>query len=382
MLKFAKKTLILAALLPSIAFAQEETATMKFQFEGNNPTGKVYIKYNLYGPFITDSIQVSKKSAEFKIPAKNPTQVTLSYSKDGLATKNTRLDDMRTIYVENGTATIVMNDSIKTASITGMPIVESYDHYLNYIKPLELQFAIIRKEYDALSPEQKSDLAYTKPIFAKQDELAQARKKMLSQYIIENPNSVFSTHGLRGIHHLLLPEEFDRLFNALSVENQNSSIGALLSDYLKASKIAGVGKMAPDFTQNDVNGKPVKLSDFKGQYVLLDFWASWCGPCRAENPNVVKAYNKYKDKGFAVLGVSLDSPNGKNAWLKAIEDDKLEWTNVSDLKGWKNEASNLYMVRAVPQNYLIDPTGKVIAINLKGYKLGEKLEEIFGSEAK
>lgn len=376
-MNFLKKSILFASLIPSLAFAQEETGTLKFNFESKNPTGKIYIKYNLYGPNITDSILVSKAPLEYKIAAKNPTQVTLSYSPDVNVNKKTDLKDVRLIYIENGTALINIKDSIRTASISGMPIIDSYEHYLNHIKPAEVQFANIKKEYDALTKEQKANLAYTKPIFDKQDELAQFRKKLLSQYILDNPNSLFSTHGLRGIYHLLLPEEFDKLFNVLSVENQNSTVGIMLKDFLKASQIAGVGRMAPDFTQNDVNGNPVKLSDFKGKYVLLDFWASWCGPCRAENPNVVKAYQQYKDKGFTVLGVSLDSPNGKNAWLKAIEADKLEWTNVSDLKGWKNEASTLYMVRAVPQNYLIDPNGKIIAVNLRGYKLEDKLEEIF-----
>jgi len=377
MKKILKNALILAAILPSLTFAQDKIGVLKFNFEGKQPAGKIYIHYNLYGPNIIDSIVVTKKEEEFKIPAKQATQVTLVYSSDVRVNKNTPIKDTRTIYVEEGTANIKIKNSIKEATITGMSIIDDYDKYLNHLKPSESKFAIIREKYDALTNDQKQDLKYTKPLFDEQDSLNLERKKLVSEFIKENPSSLFSTHGLRGIHHLLTPIEFDQLFNTLSETNQISSVGSLLQAYLKAAKVAGVGVEALDFTQNDVNGKPVKLSDFRGQYVLLDFWASWCAPCRAENPNVVKNYHKYKDKGFTVLGVSLDSPNGKTAWLNAIEKDGLEWTNVSDLKGWKNEASNLYLVRAVPQNYLIDPNGIIIAVNLKGYKLGEKLEEIF-----
>jgi peroxiredoxin len=137
-----------------------------------------------------------------------------------------------------------------------------------------------------------------------------------------------------------------------------------------------VGKPAPDFSLPDVNGKEVKLSSFKGKYVLVDFWASWCKPCRIENPNVVQAYNKFRDKNFTVLGVSLDRPGEKNNWVKAIYDDKLTWTQVSDLKFWESSIIPLYNIEGIPYNVLVDPQGVVIAEDLKGRALEAKLEEV------
>lgn len=135
-----------------------------------------------------------------------------------------------------------------------------------------------------------------------------------------------------------------------------------------------IGTMAPDITMPDVNGNNFSLSSLKGKYVLVDFWASWCGPCRGENPNVVAAYNKYKNKNFTILGVSLDKT--KDAWLEAIKKDGLTWTHISDLKFWDSEAVGLYGFNGIPYNVLIDPTGKIIADNLRGSDLERKLEEV------
>ena len=148
-----------------------------------------------------------------------------------------------------------------------------------------------------------------------------------------------------------------------------------LADELKNAESFMIGGQAPDFTQQTPEGKDLSLSDFKGKVLLVDFWASWCGPCRRENPNVVRMYEEYKAQGFEILGVSLDKT--KDRWLKAIEQDGLTWAHVSDLKGWQNEVAQMYGVSSIPHTILLDAEGKIIARNLRGRALEMKLKEIF-----
>jgi len=174
-------------------------------------------------------------------------------------------------------------------------------------------------------------------------------------------------------HPLFLP--YAKAFVS-NFQSSDPAATAKMKQEIKRAEAFSKGGAAPDFTLPSPEGKDISLSDFRGKVLLIDFWASWCGPCRRENPNVVKVYEEYKDQGFEILGVSLDRK--KERWLKAIEQDGLSWPQVSDLKGWQNAAAQLYGVRSIPHTVLLDREGKIIARNLRGPALEAKLKEVFG----
>lgn len=208
----------------------------------------------------------------------------------------------------------------------------------------------------------------------------QSRDVKIDEFIKTNPSSIVSAYVLyRNFSYRLTPEEINQNINLLDASLHGTPYVKTLRQLVVTLDKVAVGKQAVDFTASNPEGKPVKLSDHFGKYLLIDFWAAWCGPCRKENPNLVNAYQKYKDKGFEVYGVSLDK--NKEHWLKAIEKDGLVWTQVSDLKYWHSEPAALYGVRAIPANFLLDPSGKIIGKNLKGEELHKKLEELLGGQS-
>lgn len=197
------------------------------------------------------------------------------------------------------------------------------------------------------------------------------------EFIKKDPTSIVSAYALfRNYSYSLSPEEITRHIALLSPVLQETQYVKILQELVERQTAVASGKKAIDFVSTDTNGKEVRFLDHVGKgYVLLDFWAAWCPPCRKENPNIVAAYEKYKDKGFSVFGVSLDKE--KSAWLKAINDDGLHWTQVSDLAFWDTEAAALYGVRFIPSNLLIDANGTIVAKNIKGEELQRKLAEIY-----
>jgi len=215
-------------------------------------------------------------------------------------------------------------------------------------------------------------------------EMAQLKEQKKQQEIVfikKHPNYLVSLEALNDVIGAIPAdiEQYRQLFEGLSQEVQNSEVGQKTKKTINRYMAVRIGAEAPLFSAPDTAGKEIKLSDFRGKYVLLDFWASWCVPCREENPLVVKAYQQFKDKNFEILSVSLDQPGKQEAWLKAIHDDRLDWAHVSDLKFWNNAVAQLYAVRSIPQNFLIDPEGKIIAANLRGENLERTLTDLLNN---
>lgn len=207
------------------------------------------------------------------------------------------------------------------------------------------------------------------------NDLMAAQNDYLLGFVQKNATSLVSLAAIQQLDQNLFADAYFKLDEALFAKYPNSIYVKLFHDAVAQSRKLSMGSLAPEINLNTPEGKTVALSSLRGKVVLIDFWASWCGPCRAENPNVVNAYKKYKDKGFDIYGVSLDKD--KNAWEAAIKKDGLTWTHVSDLKFWNSEVVKLYNFNGIPTNYLVDREGKILAKNLRGEDLDKKLAEVF-----
>lgn len=359
-----KYLLLFGLLLPMLALAEPGPFTLTGKFSGV----KDKMLYLRYGKKI-DSVFTENGKFAFKGEIEDMTEGYLSVK--GL--ENT------IVFLEKGAKLKLKGDvdAIEAAMISGTPLNEDMARYRSSIAELvKAKVPHYRSGMEAYRAKQPYEAHFNEV-----EKYEEQIKPKTEAFISENPASVASAYLVRRTFYYEDEEKLALYFNKLQKDALSSKYGIDIRKKVEINAKTGVGQMAMDFSQNDADGKAIALSSFKGKYVLIDFWASWCGPCRKENPNVVKAYNEYKDKGFTILGVSLDQK--KEPWLKAIEKDQLTWTHVSDLKFWQNEVAVQYGIQSIPANLLIDPTGKIIAKNLRGEVLAKKLEEIIktGSQA-
>jgi len=368
------------------AFCIQTNAQEKFTIKGDVskvklPVAKVYLSYYADGKSTTDSSDVVNGKYNFTGSLGDPLMASLrvKYQEDPNAKTIRAVSynrDIKQLFLENAKISVVSTDSFANAAIKGSKAHAEFVGWEAMLKEENKVSGELNKQYNEFY-KQKNQPGMDS-LDAEFDKLTAIKNVKNKKFLSENPASPIAIFIFRQfVGYDINADEAEPVFLSLSEKLRSGPAGKEMAEKIEIAKKTGVGRMAMDFTQNDTLGNPVSLSSFKGKYVLIDFWASWCGPCRQENPNVVEAFNNYKEKGFTVLGVSLDQPNAKDKWMKAIHDDNLTWTQVSDLKFWGNAVAVQYGIQAIPQNFLIDPQGKIIGKNLRGEALNKKLETLF-----
>ena len=376
------KLFAIALLLsPILCFAQGKKVTLQGDFKNiEGDFDKLYLFYKFDGKQFLDSARLDNGKYNFEFNLEEPNALVRIIvfkaipGRPGAGISNP--SNTASVYIEPGKIKLESNGTFANMKVTGSKSHFEYEKLNTLANQYQAELMDLMRQTQDKSLSEDAKKAIQEKIRNKQLEL---KTDVYLKYINENPESPMLFYALQrygGNSREDLSKTLE-LYKKLPADQQNSAEGTAFYKRVQGQLAITIGSIAPDFSQHTPQGELVALSSTRGKYVLLDFWASWCGPCRKENPHVVSAFAKFKDKGFTVFGVSLDRESQKDAWIKAIKDDGLgEWTNVSDLKFWSNEAALKYGVTGIPQNYLIDPNGKIIAKNLRGEELHKKLEEL------
>ncbi len=365
--------------LPTVVFANGPGGEVKIkgEIDKRNMIDWVYLSYRTADGSVYDSAKVSDQKFKFEKDIAEPLLATLIFKFQSVngaesASKSLRLN----VFLEPGKTDIVIKGSVENANVSGNKSHAAYQALTALGKPYDKQMSDLNEQYKKYYEEKNREGMESLQEKA-QSIMDEKNEKVYGKYLRGNPNSPIAVYVLKQYAgYDIDPARAGPLFEMLPAETKKEPSAIAFKAQLETAKKTSIGAYAMDFTQKDTLGIPVSLSAFKGKYVLLDFWASWCGPCRQENPNLVKAFHTYKDRNFTVLGISLDRPGKQQAWLDAIHKDNLAWTQVSDLNFWNNEVAVQYGIQAIPQNLLLDPTGKIIAKNIRGEELNNKLAEL------
>jgi peroxiredoxin len=366
----------LAALLPLSAAILPAPGTSPFVVRGYLPATKApkaYLSYRRGATLVVDSAIITKGHFQLKGLVDKPQQARLMLPPPGTSYTHMFSEDEATIYLEKGTITLTGTGQPIDALATGTPLNHENATLAAQIAPIKAKLTVL---YQALR-QSAADTARVRQTNRQIHRLDAQRNAVYTTYIQTHPTNPFSLYALK-IFGGYQPDvaTYAPLFQALAPSVRHSPHGQEVQQQIERLQRTAIGALAPDFSLPDPSGKLVKLSDLRGQYVLVDFWASWCQPCRAENPAVAKAYAAYRQQNFTVVSISLDNQSARAAWLKAIQDDGLTWPQVSDLRGFTNEVAQQYAISSIPQNFLLDPQGRIVAKNLRGEALPQKLAQV------